>query len=131
MVNDPIADLLTRIRNANLRNHKAVVVPQTKMLESITAILKEEGYIEDFEIVDTEAAQNDIQITLKYDKGQPAIRKLERVSKPGLRIYKPYKAIPRVLNGLGINIFSTPKGVMTGEQAKTAKVGGEYLCNIW
>lgn len=126
MVNDIVADLLTRIRNAHLRNQKETTVPSTKMVTSILAILKTENYIEDFSEVDKV-----LTIRLKYIAKKPAITHLERVSKPGIRIYNNYLKIPRVLNGLGISIFSTSKGIMTGKKAKLEKIGGEYLCNIW
>lgn len=132
MVNDPIADLLTRIRNGMERTKRTVNVPSSKMLEAITSILKDEGYINDFKVEKNEAGRNEIVIELKYNRdGKPVIKKIQRVSKPGLRIYHGYRDIPRVLNGLGISIFSTPKGIMTGKSAKTQQVGGEYLCKIW
>jgi small subunit ribosomal protein S8 len=126
MVNDIVADLLTRIRNAHLRKQKETVVPSTKMVVSILQILKDENYIEDFSEV-----EKVITIRLKYIAKKPAITRLERVSKPGIRVYKNFQEIPRVLNGLGLSIFSTSKGVMTGKKAKLEKTGGEYLCNIW
>jgi len=126
MVNDIVADLLTRIRNAHLRKQKETIVPSTRMVKSIVEILKQENYIEDFSEVD-----NVVTIRLKYIAKKPAITHLEKISKPGVRIYKNYQEIPRVLNGLGLGIFSTSKGVMTGKKAKLEKVGGEYLCNIW
>jgi small subunit ribosomal protein S8 len=126
MVNDTIADLLSRIRNANNAAKKEVVVSKSKMSQSILEILKKEGYIEDFK-----AEENQILVSLKYINKKPAIRILERVSKPGVRIYMSYQDIPKVINGLGINIFSTSKGIMTGKQARMEKIGGEYLCNIW
>jgi small subunit ribosomal protein S8 len=126
MVNDIVADLLTRIRNAHMRNQKETVVPSTRMVKSVVEILKQENYIEDFSEVD-----NVVTIRLKYIAKKPAITHLEKISKPGVRIYKNYQEIPRVLNGLGLGIFSTSKGVMTGKKAKLEKVGGEYLCNIW
>lgn len=132
MVNDPVADLLTRIRNASVKNHSTIVLPTSNLLEAIAKIIKEEGYIEDFEVIESDNVQKDMVITLKYDEmNMPILRKLKRVSKPGLRIYKGYREMPKVLNGLGISIFSTPKGIMTGKQARVEKVGGEYLCNIW
>lgn len=132
MVNDPIADLLTRIRNGLERTKREVRVPSSKMLEAITSILKEEGYVSDFKVEENEAGRKEIVIELKYDnKGKSAIRKIARVSKPGLRVYRGYRDIPQVLNGLGVSIFSTPKGIMTGKSAKTQQVGGEYLCKIW
>jgi len=126
MVNDTIADLLSRIRNANNADKKEVLVSKSKISQSILEILKKEGYIEDFK-----DEQNQILVSLKYVNKKPAIRLLERVSKPGVRIYMSYQDIPKVINGLGINIFSTPKGIMTGKQARMEKIGGEYLCNIW
>jgi len=126
MVNDTIADLLSRIRNANNADKKEVLVSKSKISQSILEILKKEGYIEDFK-----DEQNQILVSLKYVNKKPAIRLLERVSKPGVRIYMSYQDIPKVINGLGINIFSTSKGIMTGKQARMEKIGGEYLCNIW
>lgn len=126
MVNDTIADLLSRIRNANNAAKKEVLVSKSKMSQAILEILKKEGYIEDFK-----AQENQILVSLKYINKKPAIRILERVSKPGVRIYMSYQDIPKVINGLGINIFSTSKGIMTGKQARMEKIGGEYLCNIW
>lgn len=126
MVNDTIADLLSRIRNANNAAKKEVLVSKSKISQAILEILKKEGYIEDFK-----AEENQILVILKYINKKPAIRLLERVSKPGVRIYMSYQDIPKVINGLGINIFSTSKGIMTGKQARMEKIGGEYLCNIW
>jgi small subunit ribosomal protein S8 len=126
MVNDKVADLLARIRNAQQRKQKELSVPETRMVKAIVEILKTEGYIEDFSV-----ENGNILIVLKYIAKKSAITHLERISKPGVRVYKDYQEIPRVLNGLGIGIFSTSKGVMTGKKAKLEKVGGEYLCNIW
>jgi small subunit ribosomal protein S8 len=126
MVNDIVADLLTRLRNAHLRKQKETVVPTTRMVKSIVQILKDENYIENYSI-----GEKELTIQLKYIAKMPAITHLERISKPGVRVYKNFLEIPRVLNGLGISIFSTSKGVMTGKKAKLEKVGGEYLCNIW
>jgi len=132
MVNDPIADLLTRIRNAQLRGKDEVAMPRTRVIEEIARILKEEGYVEDYTVEKTDAPQATLIISLKYAQdGQPGIRELRRVSKPGLRVYTGYKDITPVLNNLGIGILSTPKGILTTHQARTEKVGGEYLCNIW
>lgn len=131
MVNDPIADLLTRIRNSILRSKKQISVPSSKMIVAIVEILKTEGFVTDFKVAE-EANNSMIDIELEYDsQGKPAIHKIERVSKPGLRVYRGYRDIPVVLRNLGISIFSTPKGIMTGTQAKREKVGGEYLCKIW
>ena len=126
MMTDPIADMLTRIRNAHLALHKEVSVPRSKMKESIAAILKQEGYVEDL-AVDDKA----ITITLKYHQGRPAISGLKRVSKPGRRSYVGFTNIPRVQNGLGICILSTSGGVLDGVTAHERKIGGELLCEIW
>lgn len=130
MVNDTISDMLTRIRNANNAQHSLVEIPSTKMTHSIVNILKEEGFIEDFQII-KENFQT-ILISLKYigKKRKPVITSLERISKPGLRIYKSSKEIPVVLGNLGIAIISTSKGIMTGKTAKSLKLGGELLCEI-
>jgi len=132
MVNDPIGDFLTRLRNAQLRKQEVVVVPTTKTLVAITDILKKNGYIEDYSVgTDKAVAQQSLTINLKYIDGEPAMRNMERISKPGLRKYLNYKEIPKVLNGKGIGIFSTPKGVLSTDDARKGKVGGEYLCEIW
>ncbi|WMW65623.1 30S ribosomal protein S8 [Nitratidesulfovibrio liaohensis] len=126
MLTDPIADMLTRIRNAHLALHKEVSVPRSKIKESIAAILKQEGYIEDVAMEEAE-----IKISLKYFKGKPVISGLKRVSKPGRRVYVGSTDIPKVQNGLGICILSTSSGVLAGTQARDRKVGGELLCEIW
>ena len=126
MLTDPIADMLTRIRNAHLALHKEVSVPRSKMKESLAAILKQEGYIED---VATE--EGSIKLTLKYFKGKPVISGLKRVSKPGRRVYVGMHEIHKVQNGLGIYILSTSRGVMVGNSAHESMVGGELLCEIW
>ena len=132
MVNDTISDMLTRIRNANMVKHQIVQIPSTKMSFAITEILKEEGYIEDFEQY-SENNKNYLLISLKYTgkSRQPVICKIERVSKPGLRVYSSSKKLPKVLNNLGIAIVSTSKGVMTNLKAKELGIGGEVLCYIW
>ena len=132
MVNDTISDMLTRIRNANMVKHQIVQIPSTKMSLAITEILKAEGYIEDFEPY-SENNKNYLLISLKYTgkSRQPVICKLERVSKPGLRVYSSSKELPKVLNNLGIAIVSTSKGVMTNLKAKELGIGGEILCYIW
>ena len=132
MVNDTISDMLTRIRNANMVKHQIVQIPSTKMSLAITEILKAEGYIEDFEQY-SENNKNYLLISLKYTgkSRQPVICKLERVSKPGLRVYSSSKELPKVLNNLGIAIISTSKGVMTNLKAKELGIGGEVLCYIW
>ncbi len=126
MMTDPIADMLTRIRNAHLALHKEVNVPRSKMKEAIASILKQEGYVED---VTTEDRM--ITIQLKYHQGKAAIGGLKRVSKPGRRKYVGSGEIPRIQNGLGICILSTSRGVMDGMSAREASVGGELLCEIW
>ena len=132
MVTDNIADMLTRIRNANMVKHEIVEIPATKMSKAIAIILKEEGFIENFEIF-TENLYHYLLLSLKY-KGayrERVINKIKRISKPGLRVYANSKSLPRVLDGLGIAILSTSKGVMTNNQAKELGVGGEVLCYIW
>jgi small subunit ribosomal protein S8 len=130
-ISDPIADMLTRIRNATMARHDAVLVSSSKLKLSIAKILKEDGFIKDFEIVRGKPHRT-IKIYIKYqDRNQPALTGLERVSKPGLRIYVEKKEIPRVYGGMGIAIISTPRGVMTGRQAWRQGVGGELLCYIW
>jgi len=126
MVNDTVANLLSNIRNATQRTRQEVTVPYSKMVAEIIRILKEEDYIEDFSVTKTV-----VTIKLKYLGRKSAITYLKRVSKPGVRIYTSYQDIPRVINGMGINVFSTSKGIMTGKKARLEKVGGEYLCNIW
>ena len=132
MVNDTISDMLTRIRNANMVRHQIVQIPMTKMSLAISEILKEEGFIEDFESY-TEDKRNYLLLSLRYNgkSRQPVICKIERVSKPGLRVYANSKKLPKVLNNLGIAIISTSKGVMTNVKAKELGIGGEVLCYIW
>jgi small subunit ribosomal protein S8 len=123
---DPISDVLARIRNAHLRLHADVNVPRSKMHAAIAGILQDEGYINGFEEQDRE-----INIELKYANGKPLISGLKKISKPGRRVYVSAQDIPRVQNGIGICILSTSRGVLEGENARTAKVGGELLCEIW
>jgi small subunit ribosomal protein S8 len=130
MVTDPIADLLTRMRNAAMARHDSVMVPASKMKIAMAKILKDEGFIYDFSIVKGEP-QRMIKITLKYIDKQPAFLGLERVSKPGLRVYSGKKEIPRVYGGLGVAILSTSKGIMTGQDAWKKNLGGEVLCYVW
>ncbi len=128
---DPIADMLTRIRNANSAKHKTVDVPASKMKTAIAEILFKEGYIKSFEIINNEN-QGIIRITLKYDeKGTRVIDGIKRISKPGLRVYAGKEELPRVLNGLGIAIISTSKGLKTDKEAREAGMGGEVLAYIW
>ena len=128
---DPIADMLTRIRNANSQKHKTVDIPASKMKKSIAEILLNEGYIKSYEEISNEN-QGILRISLKYtEKGKKVISGLKRISKPGLRIYAAKDELPRVLNGLGIALISTSKGVMTDKEARNAGVGGEVLAYIW
>ena len=128
-MSDPIADMLTRIRNAQAMEKASVLVPASKVKQSIAQVLKDEGYIEDF-AVRTIEGKPVIEIGLKYYAGKPVIEKLERVSRPGLRIYKGRDDIPRVMNGLGVAIVSTSRGVMTDRRARDTGVGGEVLCIV-
>lgn len=131
MNTDPIADMLTRIRNASMVNHKQVAVPASKLKVGIAQILKAEGFIDSFAVTD-ERPQPNLVMRLKYTgRGDSVITGLDRVSKPGKRVYTSYRDIPWVRAGLGINIVSTPKGLMTGREARRAKVGGEIICNVW
>ncbi len=131
MVTDPIADLLTRIRNANQMHYKEVVVPSSNVKIEIVKILKDEGYIADYKI-EKGQVQDNIIIMLKYGKNKErVISGLKRISKPGLRVYAKKDEIPTVLNGLGISILSTSKGIMTGKEAKKQNLGGEVLAYIW
>lgn len=132
MVNDTISDMLTRIRNANMVKHQIVQIPATKMSIAIAEILKDEGFIEDFESYE-ENKRKYLLISLKYmgKARKPVICKLERVSKPGLRVYSSSKKLPKVLDNLGIAILSTSKGIMTNLKAKELGIGGEVLCYIW
>ncbi|MFQ6016119.1 MAG: 30S ribosomal protein S8 [Anaerolineae bacterium] len=130
-VTDPIADMLTRIRNALMARHAEVLVPASKMKIAIAAILKEEGYIQDFHVTE-DKPQGMVRIRLKYmDDREPVLTGLKRVSKPGCRVYTKAKEIPYVLSGIGVAILSTPKGVMTDRKARRLNVGGEVLCYIW
>lgn len=129
---DPIADMLTRIRNAIMARHDSVLIPASKTKISIANILKEEGFITDYEVVKGNTPQRVIKIQLKYTgKKEPILTGLKRVSKPGLRVYVSKGEVPRIYEGLGITILSTPSGVMTGRQAWRKGVGGEVLCYIW
>jgi len=132
LVTDTISDVLTRIRNATMVKHQIVKIPLTKMSIAIIQILKQEGFIEDYENY-SEKNKNYIIVSLRYDEQsrESIICKIERVSKPGLRVYTNYKNLPVVLNDLGIAIISTPKGVITNIQAREEKVGGEVLCYVW
>src|SRR5512146_2086563 len=126
-MSDPIADMLTRIRNAQSVEKAAVTMPSSKIKVAIAQVLKDEGYIDDFAIR-ADGAKSELEIALKYYAGRPVIERIERVSRPGLRIYKGRDAIPQVMNGLGVAIVTTPKGVMTDRKARASGVGGEVLC---
>ena len=126
---DPIADMLTRIRNAQTAGHAEVAMPASKLKTAIAQVLKDEGYIDGFQ-VKSESGKNELEITLKYYAGRPVIERIERVSRPGLRVYKGRDAIPQVMNGLGVAIVTTPKGVMTDRKARATGVGGEVLCYV-
>jgi small subunit ribosomal protein S8 len=128
-MSDPIADMLTRIRNAQLVDKAAVTMPSSKIKVAIAQVLKDEGYIDGF-AVKSDAGRNELEIALKYYAGRPVIERIERVSRPGLRIYKGRDAIPQVMNGLGVAIVTTPKGVMTDRKARQTGVGGEVLCFV-
>ena len=128
-MSDPISDMLTRIRNAQATDKASVVIPDSKVKRAIAQVLKDEGYIEDFAVRDNDGKPV-IEIGLKYYAGKPVIEKIERVSRPGLRIYKRRDDIPRVMNGLGVAIVSTSKGVMTDRRARETGLGGEVLCIV-
>ena len=126
---DPIADMLTRIRNAQVVNKTSVAMPSSKIKVAIAQVLKDEGYIEDFAVVG-EKAKPELKIGLKYYAGRPVIERIERVSRPGLRVYRGSDSIPQVQNGLGVAIVTTPQGVMTDRKARATGVGGEVLCYV-
>ncbi len=128
-MSDPIADMLIRIRNAQMVGHAEAVMPASRLKASIAQVLKQEGYIEDFAVREN-GAKKELAIALKYYAGRPVIERLERVSKPGLRVYKGRDDIPRVMNGLGVAILSTSRGVMTDRKARADGVGGEVLCIV-
>lgn len=132
MTNDPISDMLSRIRNAIQRESKFVSVPSTKMLVEIAKILQAEGFINDYEVIkDEKSIQDSMKITLKYVNGRSVIDHLKRISKPGLRRYAGYKDIKKTKNGIGLAIVSTSKGLMTDKSARSEKIGGEVLAEIW
>jgi small subunit ribosomal protein S8 len=128
-MSDPISDMLTRIRNAQLAEKTTVGIPSSRLKVAIAQVLKDEGYIEDFAVRESQGKAL-LEIALKYYAGHPVIEKIERVSRPGLRIYKANRDIPKVMNGLGIAIISTPKGVMTDRKARASGMGGEILCIV-
>ena len=130
-MNDPLGDMLTRIRNAIGRKKTKVSTPNSRLCARVLDVLKSEGYIRDYSQVDYDNGKSELEIELKYYEGQPVIREIARVSKPGRRVYVSAKTIPQVSNGLGISILSTPKGVMADHEAREQNVGGEILCQIF
>lgn len=128
-MSDPIADMLTRVRNAQMVNKADVSMPSSKVKSAIASVLKDEGYVEDFSVTE-ENGKKTLTIQLKYYAGRPVIESIQRVSKPGLRVYKGSQEIPKVMNGLGVTILSTSKGVMTDRKAQAAGIGGELLCIV-
>ena len=129
-LSDPIGDMLARIKNSQVRNHKKVQLPSSKFKVKIVEVLKNEGYIIDFKIDDDEKKPN-LEINLKYNLGNPVISNIERISKPGRRIFSSAESLPKINNGLGIAIVSTPKGVMTDIDARKQKIGGEIICKVF
>ena len=130
-VNDPIGDMITRIRNAQMRSKPKVSMPGSKQRERVLEVLKTEGYIRGYAAVAHATGRNELEIELKYFEGTPVIREIERVSKPGRRVYASVRNLPRINNGLGVAILSTPKGVMADHAARDANVGGEILCTVF
>ena len=130
-VNDPIGDMIARIRNAQMRNKSKVSMPGSKQRERVAEVLKTEGFIRGYANVAHASGRNELEIELKYFDGSPVIREIERVSKPGRRVYASVKALPRVNNGLGISVLSTPKGIMADHDARDANVGGEVLFTVF
>ena len=128
-MSDPIADMLTRIRNAQAVEKAVVRMPSSKLKLAIAKVLQDEGYVDGFSVID-ETGKPELEITLKYYAGRPVIERIERVSRPGLRVYKGFQSIPQVMNGLGVAIVTTPKGVMTDRKARQTGVGGEVLCYV-
>ena len=128
-MSDPIADMLTRIRNAQMVEKAVVLVPSSKVKVAIAQVLKDEGYIDGF-VVKSDDGKSQLEIALKYYAGKPVIERSERVSRPGLRVYKGHGSIPQVMNGLGVAIVTTPQGVMTDRKARATGIGGEVLCYV-
>ena len=130
-LSDPIGDMIARLKNAQVRNHKKVVLPSSKFKTKIADVLKNEGFIIDYKVNENEGNKPDLEINLKYNYGSPVISVIERVSKPGRRIFSRAESLPKINNGLGIAIISTPKGVMTDVDARKQKVGGEIICKVF
>jgi small subunit ribosomal protein S8 len=129
-MSDPISDMLTRIRNAQMAEKTSVIMPSSKLKVAIAEVLKDEGYVDGFNVIKGEGGKATLEIALKYYSGQPVIEKIQRVSRPGLRVYKGSEDIPKVMNGLGIAIVSTSKGLMTDRKARANGIGGEVLCVV-
>ncbi|MBY0575038.1 MAG: 30S ribosomal protein S8 [Gallionellaceae bacterium] len=129
-MSDPISDMLTRIRNAQMAEKTSVVMPSSKLKVAIAEVLKDEGYVDGFSVIKGEGGKATLEISLKYYSGRPVIEKIQRISRPGLRIYKGSEDIPKVMNGLGIAIVSTSKGLMTDRKARANGIGGEVLCVV-
>ena len=130
-LSDPIGDMIARLKNAQVRNHKKVVLPSSKFKTKIADVLKNEGFIINYKVNENEGNKPDLEINLKYNYGSPVISTIERVSKPGRRIFSSAESLPKINNGLGIAIISTPKGVMTDVDARKQKVGGEIICKVF
>jgi small subunit ribosomal protein S8 len=130
-ISDPLGDMITRIRNAQMRNRSKVTSPASKLRQSVLDVLQSEGYIRGYSSVDYGDGKSELEIELKYFDGEPVIRQIQRVSKPGRRVYSSVKTLPTVNNGLGVSIVSTPKGVMSDWQAREENVGGEVLCRVF
>ena len=130
-LSDPIGDMIARLKNAQVRNHKKIVLPSSKFKTKIADVLKNEGFIIDYKVNENEGNKPDLEINLKYNYGSPVISTIERVSKPGRRIFSRAESLPKINNGLGIAIISTPKGVMTDVDARKQKVGGEIICKVF
>ena len=128
---DPLGDMLTRIRNAQMRKSSKVSTPGSSIRKHVLDVLQAEGYIRGYSTVDFDNGRSEFEIELKYYDGEPVIREIERISKPGRRVYASVKNLPRVMNGLGVSILSTPKGVMSDHEARTQNVGGEVLCHVF
>ena len=130
-LSDPIGDMIARLKNAQVRNHKKVVLPSSKFKTKIADVLKNEGFIIDYKVNENEGNKPDLEINLKYNYGSPVISTIERVSKPGRRIFSSAESLPKINNGLGVAIISTPKGVMSDVDARKQKVGGEIICKVF
>lgn len=130
-MSDPLGDMLTRIRNGQRNGMSVVSAPASRLRSSVLDVLKREGYIRDYKVTDLDNNMRTVEIQLKYHDGQPVIQEISRVSRPGRRVYSKIKELPRVLNGLGMTILSTPRGVMSDQEARAANVGGEVLCRVF